>query len=46
MERTREEQMKSLSRVIHHLQEKRCFEMYDDIMNLIALFNDLHKERL
>lgn len=38
--------MKSLSRVIHHLQEKRFFEMYDDIMNLVALYNDLYEEGL
>lgn len=48
MKRTREEQLKSLSAVINYLQDNywTLNVGYDDIMNLVALCNDLHKERL
>lgn len=48
MERTRETQLKSLSNVIKCLQTNYPLMgiNYDDIMNLVSLYNDLYKERL
>lgn len=43
MERNREQQLMSLSKVINTLQSEERYELYNDIMNLVQLYNELRE---